>query len=91
MSKTTVVVKGIFMLFTVWLTWYAIIGSLVGPLDDAFYPMASQYPDFMAWYPIMSMLVNYSPVIASFAIIVWMLYKGNSDTYENEKTGGGFV
>ena len=90
-SKITVILKGVTMLFVVWFVWYAVIGAVIGPLDNALFPLASQYPEFMGWYPFMSSVVNYAPVIASFAIIIWMLYKGNSDTYENTVRPGGWL
>jgi len=86
-SKLTIVLKGVTMLFVVWFMWYAVIGTVIGPLDNALYPLASQFPEFMEWYPFMSSVVNYAPVIASFAIIIWMLYKGNSSTYESQTRG----
>jgi hypothetical protein len=83
-SKTSIILYGTVSLFTIWVIWYAVIGSVIGPLDRALYPMACQFPELMGWYPIMSSCINYAPVVVSFAVIMWMLFKGNADTYESD-------
>jgi len=54
------IIEGVTTIFLTWKFW-SILVILIGNIDEALYPIASQFPQYMGWYPNFILCINYIP------------------------------
>jgi len=64
-------IEGVTGLFVLWKYW-SILVIIFGSVDDALYPVASQFPQFMGWYPNFVLCINYIPQLLVVIVIAHM-------------------